>query len=50
MNFTFEKKNNENIKVMGGAVSNDATHISAPSRSGEELNFAIKKADTTHIS
>jgi len=36
-------KNNENIKVMGGGVSNDANHISAPSRSGEELSFAIKK-------
>ena len=37
-------KNNENIKVLGGAVSNAAHHISAPARSGEDLNFAIKKA------
>jgi 3-oxoacyl-[acyl-carrier-protein] synthase-1 len=29
------------IKVMGGATSNDANHISAPSRTGEELAQAI---------
>lgn len=33
----------ENIKVLGGSVSNDANHISAPSRTGEELAFAINK-------
>ncbi len=33
-----------NIKVMGGAISNDANHISAPSRTGEELHMAIQKA------
>jgi 3-oxoacyl-[acyl-carrier-protein] synthase-1 len=38
------KKYAENIKVMGGSVSNDANHISGPSRTGEELAFAIKKA------
>jgi 3-oxoacyl-[acyl-carrier-protein] synthase-1 len=32
------------IKVKGGAVSNDANHISGPSRTGEELAYAIKKA------
>lgn len=32
------------IKVMGGSVSNDANHISAPSRTGEELSMAIQKA------
>lgn len=32
------------IKVLGGAVSNDANHISAPSRTGEELCQAIEKA------
>jgi 3-oxoacyl-[acyl-carrier-protein] synthase-1 len=37
------RKNNNDIRVMGGAVSNDANHISAPSRTGEELSFAIKK-------
>ncbi|MDP4148397.1 MAG: beta-ketoacyl synthase N-terminal-like domain-containing protein [Bacteroidota bacterium] len=29
------------IEVAGGAVSNDANHLSAPSRTGEELAFAI---------
>ena len=33
-----------NIKVMGGSVSNDANHISGPSRTGEELFQAIKIA------
>jgi len=38
------------IKVMGGAVSNDANHISAPSRTGEELNYAITKTlDDAHV-
>jgi 3-oxoacyl-[acyl-carrier-protein] synthase-1 len=32
-----------NIQVLGGAVSNDANHISAPSRTGEELSQAINK-------
>jgi len=31
------------IKVISGAVSNDANHISAPSRTGEELCTAIEK-------
>ncbi|MBS1520804.1 MAG: beta-ketoacyl synthase [Bacteroidetes bacterium] len=30
-----------NIKVLGGSVSNDANHISGPSRTGQELSFAI---------
>lgn len=34
------------IKVKGGSVSNDANHISAPSRTGGELGFIIKKAIT----
>ncbi len=38
------KKYKQNIKVKGGAVSNDANHISGPSRTGEELACAIKKA------
>jgi 3-oxoacyl-[acyl-carrier-protein] synthase I len=33
----------DNVKVLSGAVSNDANHISAPSRTGEELGFAITK-------
>ncbi len=32
-----------NVKVLSGAVSNDANHISAPSRTGVELGFAITK-------
>lgn len=32
------------VKVTGGASSNDANHISGPSRTGEELFLAIKKA------
>lgn len=32
------------IKVAGGAVSDDANHISGPSRTGEELGTAIKNA------
>ena len=32
------------IKISGGAVSNDANHISGPSRTGEELYQAISSA------
>ncbi len=32
------------IRLAGGAVSNDANHISGPSRTGEELWFAIRSA------
>jgi 3-oxoacyl-[acyl-carrier-protein] synthase-1 len=32
------------IKLSGGSVSNDANHISGPSRSGEELWLAIRRA------
>jgi 3-oxoacyl-[acyl-carrier-protein] synthase-1 len=39
-----QKKFIANIKVKGGAVSNDANHISGPSRTGEELSYAIDKA------
>jgi len=38
------KKHPDDVKVLGGAISNDANHISGPSRTGEELGFAIKKA------
>jgi 3-oxoacyl-[acyl-carrier-protein] synthase-1 len=38
------KKYDDNIKVLGGSVSNDANHISGPSRTGEELAFAINSA------
>jgi 3-oxoacyl-[acyl-carrier-protein] synthase-1 len=33
----------DRIKVLGGAVSNDANHISAPSRTGAELAHAIER-------
>lgn len=32
------------IKLTGGATSNDANHISGPSRTGEELCLAIKRS------
>ena len=31
------------IKIISGSVSNDANHISGPSRTGEELSFSIRK-------
>ena len=34
----------KNIRITGGGLSNDANHISGPSRTGEELNTAIQKA------
>jgi 3-oxoacyl-[acyl-carrier-protein] synthase I len=39
-----DKKLSKGIKVTGGSVSNDANHISGPSRTGEELNLAVSKA------
>jgi 3-oxoacyl-[acyl-carrier-protein] synthase-1 len=39
-----DKKYSQGIMVSAGAVSNDANHISGPSRTGEELNAAITKA------
>ncbi|MBI3883438.1 MAG: beta-ketoacyl synthase [Sphingobacteriales bacterium] len=38
------KKNEGDIKLTGGSISNDANHISGPSRTGEELFQAISKA------
>ncbi|HSZ25555.1 MAG TPA: beta-ketoacyl synthase N-terminal-like domain-containing protein [Cytophagaceae bacterium] len=35
---------NENIKMLGGAISNDANHISGPSRTGDGLYLAISNA------
>ncbi|MEO7988727.1 MAG: beta-ketoacyl synthase N-terminal-like domain-containing protein, partial [Chryseolinea sp.] len=32
------------ILVQGGGLSNDANHISGPSRTGEELSFAVRDA------
>ena len=34
---------NSSIKVAAAATTNDANHISGPSRTGEELSFAISK-------
>ncbi len=39
-----KQKSEQDIKVMGGAISNDANHLSAPSRTGEELCQAITKS------
>jgi 3-oxoacyl-[acyl-carrier-protein] synthase-1 len=39
-----QSRYSNNIQVAGGAVSNDANHISGPSRTGVELGYAIKKA------
>ncbi len=36
--------NKHQIKILGGATSNDANHISGPSRTGEGLYIAIEKA------
>ena len=41
---TSNKAYSTGIKASGGSVSNDANHISGPSRTGEELNIAIGKA------
>ena len=41
---TSNKNYSSGIKVTGGSVSNDANHISGPSRTGEELNLAITNA------
>ena len=38
------KKYAGNIKVKGGSLSNDANHISGPSRTGEELAHAINRS------
>jgi len=32
------------VELLGGGLSNDANHISGPSRTGEELGFAIRQA------
>ena len=39
-----KKYSETDVRVLSGAISNDANHISGPSRTGEELGFAIKKA------
>jgi 3-oxoacyl-[acyl-carrier-protein] synthase-1 len=39
-----QKKFSQGIKVSGGSISNDANHISGPSRTGEPLYHAITKS------
>ncbi|GAC1313002.1 MAG: beta-ketoacyl synthase N-terminal-like domain-containing protein [Mucilaginibacter sp.] len=39
-----DEKYTGNIKVKGGSITNDANHISGPSRTGDELAQAIKQA------
>jgi 3-oxoacyl-[acyl-carrier-protein] synthase I len=39
-----DKQFSKGIKLTGGSVSNDANHISGPSRTGEELHQAITRA------
>jgi 3-oxoacyl-[acyl-carrier-protein] synthase-1 len=39
-----QKKYAGNIKIKGGSVSNDANHISGPSRTGRELAYAIARS------
>ena len=39
-----EKSDHSGIMIMGMATSNDANHISGPSRTGEELALAITRA------
>ena len=41
---TSNKAYSSGIQAAGGSVSNDANHISGPSRTGEELYIAIRKA------
>ena len=41
---TSDKNHSSGIKITGGSVSNDANHISGPSRTGEELYLAISNA------
>ncbi len=44
MILTVDAQYSNQIKVLSGAVSNDANHISAPSRTGEELCHAITRS------
>ena len=40
----------QDVKVLGGSISNDANHLSAPSRTGEELCQAISKSlEDSHL-
>ena len=39
-----ETRSENDIEILGGCVTNDANHVSAPSRTGEELATAISSA------
>ncbi|MBK6338017.1 MAG: beta-ketoacyl synthase [Bacteroidetes bacterium] len=39
---TTQAQNNNNIEICSGAITNDANHISGPSRTGKELSKAIR--------
>jgi 3-oxoacyl-[acyl-carrier-protein] synthase-1 len=39
-----KERSSTNIRFVSGAVSNDANHISGPSRTGQELCTAVKKS------
>lgn len=41
---TNEKRRSTGFVLEGGAITNDANHISGPSRTGDALSFAIKEA------
>ena len=41
---TEEKATSSDIELLGGSVTNDANHVSAPSRTGQELALAIRQA------
>lgn len=44
MILSVEPASDAQVRVLGGALSNDANHISGPSRSGEELSEAVNRA------
>lgn len=46
MILTTDSEYSNEVRVLSGAVSNDANHISAPSRTGEELCQAINRSLT----
>ncbi len=41
---TQEIKESNSIQILNGAITNDSNHISGPSRTGEELSYAINNS------
>lgn len=39
-----ERAGNSDVEILGGSITNDANHVSAPSRTGEELSKAVGNA------